>query len=231
MAEAAVVWDGVSLVYGGATAVTAVTPTDLTLAVGERVALVGPSGSGKSSLLNLIGLLDRPTTGRYELFGTDAGALSERSRSRLRGEAIGFVFQSFHLLPDRSALDNVMTGMLYGPVPPAERGRRAERALARVGLGHRRDARCSTLSGGERQRVAIARAVCHEPRLLLADEPTGNLDRASGAHVLALLDDLAAPDGIQIVVTHDPVVAARFDRVIELVDGVVTADRRRGSPP
>lgn len=217
-----VCWNAVELVYPAEPPVVALRRTDLRLRAGEQVAIIGPSGSGKSSALNVLGLLDRPTSGRYELFGHDTSGLDEFDRSGLRAALIGFVFQTFHLLPQRTALDNVLLGMSYGPVPRVERRDRAAMALERVRLSHRADARCSTLSGGERQRVAVARAICHSPRLLLADEPTGNLDQRTGAEILDLLGALMGPELLQVIVTHDPQVADRCNRVLQIIDGDVT---------
>ncbi|MFB2583800.1 ABC transporter ATP-binding protein [Herbiconiux liukaitaii] len=201
---------------------TALSGVDLALGAGDYLAITGPSGAGKSTVLNILGLLDRPTTGEYLIDGVPTAALGDAERSRLRGSSIGFVFQSFHLLASRTVLENVLLAFVYGGVPRAERLERAREALARVGLDHRLDFAPATLSGGERQRVAIARAVCTSPRLLLADEPTGNLDRRNAEGVLTLFDELHA-DGLTIVtITHDPHVAARAHRRATLADGTLT---------
>jgi putative ABC transport system ATP-binding protein len=192
---------------------------DLVVPDGEHLAVMGPSGSGKSTLLNVIGLLDTATGGRYRLDGREVTALDDGERSALRQSAIGFVFQSYHLVPRLDARANVELPMLFAGVPRAERRGRAEAALERVGLADRMHHRPAELSGGQRQRVCVARAIVMEPRLLLADEPTGNLDSASGARVLELLDELCAAGLTLIVVTHDPAVARRADRVIVLDDG------------
>ncbi|MEM8933958.1 MAG: ABC transporter ATP-binding protein, partial [Acidobacteriota bacterium] len=190
-----------------------------TIAAGEHVAVMGPSGSGKSTLLNLLGCLDRPTSGVYRLDGRDVGALSEAERTAVRRHQIGFVFQSFHLVGRLDAVHNVEMPMVFAGIPRAERRRRAEALLADVDLADRFDHRPEQLSGGERQRVAIARARGLDPKILLADEPTGNLDSKSGAQVLDLLDRLHDEGLTLIVVTHDPRVAARADRIIVLRDG------------
>jgi putative ABC transport system ATP-binding protein len=198
------------------------------VADGEHVAIMGPSGSGKSTLLNLVGCLDRPTQGTYELAGRNVGELTEAELADVRRHQIGFVFQSFHLIQRLDARGNVELPMTFAGVERRERRRRADAALAAVGMADRAEHRPDQLSGGERQRVAIARAVVMEPRVLLADEPTGNLDSRSGGQVLGRLDELN-DDGITlVVVTHDPAVAARADRVITLVDGRVV-NRMRGS--
>lgn len=191
---------------------------------GESVSIVGPSGSGKSTLLNVMGLLDVATSGTFRLDGVDVAVLRDGERAALRGARLGFVFQSFHLLSHRSVLDNVMLAELYAPNGARSRRRReredrAAAALKRVGLGHRMSFTPTRLSGGERQRVAIARAIVHEPALLLADEPTGNLDSMNTSAVLALFDDLRA-DGLTIcTITHDDDVAARADRTVRMLDG------------
>lgn len=202
--------------------VVALDDVDLTVEAGEYLAIVGPSGSGKSTLLNVLGLLDRPTSGRYELDGIDTAALGDRGRAALRAERIGFVFQSFHLLPHRSALENVMLGCLYQGVRRSSRRARSLRALQRVGLSPRTGFLPTRLSGGERQRVAVARALAAEPSLLLCDEPTGNLDSANTVAVLDLFDELLASGLTVVVITHDVDVAARAQRRVRIVDGTLT---------
>ena len=193
---------------------------------GEFVAIVGPSGSGKSTLLNLIGTLDRPSSGTVEIDGVDVGSLGDTRLSALRANRIGFVFQQFHLADGVNAVDNVADGLLYNGVPRSERRRRARSALERVGLGHRLDHRPHQMSGGERQRVAIARAVVGDPPLLLADEPTGNLDSASGASIVELLHELHHQGTTVIVITHDNELAAKLPRQIAIRDGRVVGDSR-----
>jgi putative ABC transport system ATP-binding protein len=188
---------------------------------GEHVALVGPSGSGKSTLLHIVGCLDRPTRGRYLLEGREAGALSEEERSLIRRHRIGFVFQFFHLLPRLSAHANVELPMLFAGTPLEERRERAVRALKAVGLSHRAEHRPDQLSGGECQRVAIARAVVMDPAVLLADEPTGNLDRAAAGEVMELIERMNARGLTLVVVTHDPAIAERAKRVIRMDDGAL----------
>ncbi|MEV4619566.1 ABC transporter ATP-binding protein [Asanoa sp. NPDC049573] len=205
---------------GGVHALAGVT---LTIAPGDSVAVVGPSGSGKSTMLHMMGTLDRPTAGRVAVDGHDVGRLTDRQLSALRARRIGFVFQQFHLAAGVPVRDNVADGLLYAGVARAERRRRATATLERVGLGHRLRHEPRELSGGEKQRVAIARAVVGEPALLLADEPTGNLDSASGAAVMALLHDLHASGTTIVVITHDQQVAAGLDRQIHLRDGRVVS--------
>ena len=193
----------------------------LAIAPGEHVALIGPSGSGKSTLLHILGCLDRPTRGRYCFEGREVGALPDGERSLLRRNRIGFVFQFFHLLPRLTAQGNVELPMLFGGIPRDERKARAARALASVGLLPRADHRPDQLSGGERQRTAIARAVVMAPAVLLADEPTGNLDRASAQEVMGVLEAMNRQGLTLVVVTHDPLLAGRAKRVVHLADGIL----------
>jgi putative ABC transport system ATP-binding protein len=222
---------GAGRTYPGPPPVRALHDVNLVVEAGDYVAITGPSGAGKSTLLNLLGLLDRPSEGTLELDGIDVSGLPEGGRSALRGARIGFVFQSFHLLPHRTAAENVMLAQVYSHRPHASRAEAAAAALARVGLAHRMHALPTRLSGGERQRVAIARAVVNMPRLLLCDEPTGNLDTAATEAVLDLLGSLNGLGLTVIVITHNPSVAERARRAISILDGRIVADSGTGKQP
>ncbi|MFD7259896.1 ABC transporter ATP-binding protein [Streptomyces sp. NPDC059874] len=209
--------------FPGTPPVTALTGVTASVAPGEMVAVTGSSGSGKSTLLNVLGLLDSPTTGTHLLNGVDVTSLSEQDRTSVRARELGFVFQSFHLIPYLDCVRNVMVPLIHQNHPRHERRALAVQALERVGLGHRLSARPGTLSGGEQQRVAVARAIVHEPRIVLCDEPTGNLDSANTDQVVALLRDLVTEGNAVVVVTHEPDVAQRADRILQVRDGRIQA--------
>jgi putative ABC transport system ATP-binding protein len=220
------VLEGVTKVYPGTPPVRAVDGVSFSIDAGELVSVVGPSGSGKSTLLHIMGTLDRASEGRVEVAGHDVAGLVDRQLSALRSQEIGFVFQQFHLLSGYTALDNVADGLLYTGLDLRRRRARAGEALALVGLAHRLRHESSKLSGGERQRVAIARAIVARPSIVLADEPTGNLDSVSSAGIVSLLHELNATGSTIIVITHDHDIAASFPRTIALRDGRVESDPR-----
>jgi putative ABC transport system ATP-binding protein len=208
---------------GGET-IAALDGIDLRIARNDYLAFIGSSGSGKSTMMNILGCLDTPTSGKYFLNGRDVAGMSESDLARTRNEEIGFIFQSFNLLTRATALQNVMQPLIYRGVRPAERARRATLAMARVGLENRLDHLPNQLSGGQRQRVAIARALCSEPSILLADEPTGNLDSSTAADIMHLFDTLHAEGQTVIIVTHEPDIAAHCRRAVRLADGKVQSD-------
>jgi len=210
---------GVGRTFPSDPPVPALAHVDLLVRAGDYLSVVGPSGSGKSTLLNILGLLDLPDTGTYELEGVETTRLGDSGRTAIRGARIGFVFQSFHLLPHRDVTENVMLGDLYTGGARSTRRDRAVAALERVGMGHRTGFRPTHLSGGERQRVAIARALLGEPALLLCDEPTGNLDSTNTAAILELFDDLRRGGTTLVVITHDDAVSRRAERQVRIADG------------
>lgn len=210
----------------GSVMVEALRGVDLTIRRGEYVAIMGASGSGKSTLMNILGCLDKPTTGQFLLAGRDVGTMSDRELSEFRGRTIGFVFQAFNLIPQETIEDNVAVPLFYQGVPRAERRQRAIGALALVGLDNRLGHRPRELSGGQQQRTAIARALVTRPVILMADEPTGNLDSATGQAILGTFDQLHRAGMTIIMVTHDNSVAARCERVVRLRDGVIESDTR-----
>jgi putative ABC transport system ATP-binding protein len=214
----------VSKVYPGTPPVVALNETNLRIDRGEMVAVVGPSGSGKSTMLNMMGSLDRPTSGQVLIEGTDTSTLNDDEITAIRGRRIGFVFQRFFLLPGVTTVDNVANGLLYAGVRRPERRAAAAEALKAVGLGHRLDHLPNELSGGETQRVAVARALVHNPAVVLADEPTGNLDSASSAAVMSLLRELNDSGRTLIVITHDHAIAQSMPRQVRMLDGNIERD-------
>ncbi len=224
--------EGIRRVYTVAgEAVHALRNVDLEIRPGEYLSIMGPSGSGKSTLLNILGCLDRPTAGTYRIDGVETTLLSDEEQARFRREKIGFVFQFFHLVPRLTAAENVALPLVLAGIPASERARRVTEALEATGLRDRARHRPDQLSGGQKQRVAIARATIMKPAAILADEPTGNLDRASGDEVLAVLEDLNRSGITLLVVTHDPAIGHRARRRIRIVDGEIAADTSDGGEP
>ena len=216
--------DGVTKSYPGEPPVQALREVKLTIGPGELVGVVGPSGSGKTTLLQLMGTLDRPTNGRVRITGLDVAAMADEDVAYLRATRIGFIFQQFFLTEHATVLDNVADGLLYAGIPLTQRRQQALDALELVGLARRPHARPTQLSGGQRQRVAIARALVGQPAIVLADEPTGNLDQATGQSILALIDQLHQAGSTIVVITHDHAIAERMSRKVELIDGQIVAD-------
>jgi len=224
MSDTVLELDDVTKVYGEEPAVSALRGVSFSVRRGELAAIVGPSGSGKSTLLHVMGTLERPTSGVVRVDGIDVAGLSDRALSRLRGREIGFVFQQFFLAEHATVRENVADGLLYAGVPADERYARADEALDRVGLAHRTTFRPTKLSGGERQRVAIARALVGRPAIVLADEPTGNLDSATGASIMGLVHELGAAGATILMITHDAGLADQLPRQIRVLDGLVVSD-------
>ncbi|HTK15119.1 MAG TPA: ABC transporter ATP-binding protein [Acidimicrobiia bacterium] len=218
--------ENVSRVYGEEVEVYALRDVSLQILPGDFMSIVGPSGSGKSTMLGLLGVLDLPTSGTIRIAGQDVSRLVDATRSRLRGNSIGFVFQQFHLIPHLTALGNVETALLYRDMRPRQRRERAYAALEQLGLGNRADHRPVQMSGGEQQRVALARAIVTDPLMILADEPTGALDSVNAAHVLEIFKGLESPERAVVMVTHDQAVAAMARRKVSMRDGRIVSDER-----
>ena len=216
----------VSRVYGEEVEVYALREVSLQIMPGDFMSIVGPSGSGKSTMLGLLGVLDLPTSGTIRIAGQDVSKLQDATRSRLRGDSIGFVFQQFHLIPHLTALGNVETALLYREMRPKQRRERAFAALEELGLGPRAEHRPVQMSGGEQQRVALARAIVTDPLMILADEPTGALDSVNAAHVLEIFKGLESPERAVVMVTHDPTVASTAHRKVSMRDGEIVSDER-----
>jgi putative ABC transport system ATP-binding protein len=208
----------------GKVKVEALKGIDLEVVAGEFVAIVGPSGSGKSTLMNLLGCLDTPTEGTYEIGGENVAGVTRDQLAEIRNRRVGFVFQNFNLLPHISAQENVELPLLFGGVSPKERRKRAAELLTRVGLGDRLDHKPTELSGGQMQRVAIARALAMDPDIVLADEPTGNLDTSSGSDIMTIFGELSKSGRTLVIITHDPALAKRASRIVEIRDGRITRD-------
>jgi putative ABC transport system ATP-binding protein len=223
--------DNVTKSYPGESPVQALRGVNLSIGQGELVGIVGPSGSGKTTLLQLMGTLDRPTSGRVRITGLDVATMADDDVSYLRATRIGFIFQQFFLAEHSTVLDNVADGLLYAGIPLQQRRRRAIEALDLVGLGNRPSARPTQLSGGQRQRVAIARALVGQPAIVLADEPTGNLDQATGESILALIDQLHERGSTIVVITHDQTIAEHMLRKVEILDGYIVADTGSSADP
>ncbi len=223
--------ENVSRVYGEEIEVYALRDVSLQIYAGDLISIVGPSGSGKSTMLGLLGVLDLPTRGTIRIAGQDVSELDDASRSRLRGDSIGFVFQQFHLIPHLTALGNVETALLYRNLRSRERRERAFSALDQLGLAPRADHRPVQMSGGEQQRVALARAIVTDPLMILADEPTGALDSVNAAHVLEIFKGLESPERAVVMVTHDPTVASTARRKVTMRDGQIVGDERVATVP